>query len=55
MDPITEKMVMTIVGTAVAGLMTWLGTQIVKYKKLNSEAENRALKTTIDNSLTTAL
>lgn len=55
MDPILEKVIIAVVGVVVPALITWLGTQIVKYKKLNQEAEDRRIKTTIENSLATGL
>lgn len=55
MNPILEKVIIAIVGVAVPALITWLSTQIVKYKKLNQGAEDQRIKTTIENSLITGL
>ena len=55
MDPITEKIVLTIVGIAVSGLATWLGSQIVKYKKLIRQEEDATIKQTIESTLEKSL
>lgn len=55
MDPITEKIVLTIVGILVTSLITWLGAQIVKYKNLVKKEEDETVKNTIVNTLTTSL
>lgn len=55
MDPITEKIVLTIVGILVTSLITWLGAQIVKYKNLVRKEEDETIKNTIVNTLTTSL
>ncbi len=55
MNPIVEKIVLTIVGLLVSGLVTWLGSQIVKYRKLVKKEEDATVKTTIVNTLTTSL
>ena len=55
MDPIIEKVVLTIVGILVSGLVTWLGAQIVKYRKLVKKEEDETVKNTIVNTLTTSL
>ena len=55
MDPVTEKIVLTIVGILVSGLVTWLGAQIVKYRKLVKKEEDETVKNTIVNTLTTSL
>ena len=55
MDPVLEKVVLTIVGILVTSLITWLGAQIVKYKKLVKKEEDETVKSTIVNTLTTAL
>ena len=55
MDPITEKIVLTIVGILVTSLITWLGAQIVKYKNLVKKEEDETIKNTIVNTLTTSL
>ena len=51
MEAILEKIILTIVGIAVSGLITWLGAQIVKYKKLIKQQEDTTIKNTIDSSL----
>ena len=55
MAPVLEKVVLTIVGILVTSLVTWLGAQIVKYKKLVKKEEDETVKSTIVNTLTTAL
>lgn len=55
MDPIIEKVLLTIVGILVSGLITWLGAQIVKYKKLVKKEEDETVKSTIVNTLTNSL
>ena len=55
MDPVLEKALLTIVGILVTSLVTWLGAQIVKYKKLVKKEEDETVKSTIVNALTTAL
>lgn len=55
MGPIVEKVVLTIVGILVSGLVTWLGGQIVKYRKLVKKEEDETVKNTIVNTLTTSL
>ena len=55
MDPVLEKALLTIVGILVTSLVTWLGAQIVKYKKLVKKEEDETIKSTIVNTLTTAL
>ena len=55
MDPVLEKVLLTIVGILVTSLITWLGAQIVKYKKLVKKEEDETVKSTIVNTLTTAL
>ena len=55
MEPIIEKILLTIVGIAVSGLITWLSAQIVKYRKLIKKEEDATIKKTIDNSLETGL
>lgn len=55
MDPVLEKALLTIVGILVTSLITWLGAQIVKYKKLVKKEEDETVKSTIVNTLTTAL
>lgn len=51
MDPVLEKVILTIVGILVSSLLAWLGTQIVKYKKLIKQEEDATIKKTIDGSL----
>ena len=55
MNPILEKIVLTLVGLLVSGLATWLGTQIAKYKKLNKKEEDQIVKNTIVETLSTGL
>ena len=55
MDPVLEKALLTVVGILVTSLSTWLGAQIVKYKKLVKKEEDETVKSTIVNTLTTAL
>ena len=55
MDPVLEKALLTVVGILVTSLVTWLGAQIVKYKKLVKKEEDETVKSTIVNTLTTAL
>ena len=55
MDPVLEKALLTVVGILVTSLCTWLGAQIVKYKKLVKKEEDETVKSTIVNTLTTAL
>lgn len=55
MNPILEKIVLTLVGLLVSGLVTWLGTQIAKYKKLNKKEEDQIVKNTIVETLSTGL
>ena len=55
MDPILEKILLTAVGLLTTSLLTWLGAQIVKYKKLTKKEEDETVKNTIVNTLTTAL
>lgn len=55
MNPIVEKIVLTIVGLLVSGLITWLGTQIAKYKKWAKKEEDETVKKTIVDTLTTNL
>jgi hypothetical protein len=43
------------VGLLTTSLLTWLGAQIVKYKKLIKKEEDETVKNTIVNTLTTAL
>ena len=55
MNPILEKIVLTLVGLLVSGLVTWLGTQIARYKKLNKKEEDQIVKNTIVETLSTGL
>ena len=55
MEDIFLKVITTLVGTLVAGLCTWLGTQIVKYRKLTKQEEYETVKKTIIGVLTTNL
>ena len=55
MDPVLEKALLTVVGIVFTSLSTWLGAQIVKYKKLVKKEEDETVKSTIVNTLTTAL
>lgn len=55
MNPVLEKALLTVVGILVTSLVTWLGAQIVKYKKLVKKEEDETIKSTIVNTLTTAL
>lgn len=55
MEPVLEKALLTVVGILVTSLVTWLGAQIVKYKKLVKKEEDETVKSTIVNTLTTAL
>ncbi len=55
MDPVLEKILLTTVGILVSGLITWLGAQIVKYRKLVKKEEDETIKNTIVNTLTTTL
>lgn len=54
-EAVWEKIVITVVGMLVTALVTWLGTQIAKYKKLNKKEEDAIIKTTIVNTLSEAL
>ena len=51
MDPVLEKVLLTVVGIVVTSLCTWLGAQIVKYKKLVKKEEDETVKSTIVNAL----
>ena len=55
MGPIVEKVVLTIVGILVSGLVTWLGAQIVKYRKLIKGQEDETIKNTIIDTLSSGL
>ena len=55
MNPALEKALLTVAGILVTSLVTWLGAQIVKYKKLVKKEEDETIKSTIVNTLTTAL
>lgn len=55
MDPVVEKIIVTIVGILVSGLITWLGSLIVKYRKMVKKEEDDTVKNTIVNTLTTSL
>lgn len=48
---ILEKVVITLVGLAVPALVTWLTTQVVKYRKLVKKEEDETVKKTIINTL----
>lgn len=52
MDPVLEKVILTIVGIATTSLIGWLTAQIVKYKKLIKKEEDETVKKTITDSLT---
>ena len=54
-EAVWEKIVITVVGMLVTALVTWLGTQIAKYKKLNKKEEDAIIKTTIINTISEAL
>ena len=51
MEEILAKVLVTIAGIATSGLITWLTTQIVKYKKLIKKEEDETIKITIVNTL----
>jgi peptidoglycan hydrolase CwlO-like protein len=55
MDEIIMKIITTVVGIAVTGLIGWLTGQIVKYKKLTKKEEDETIKNTIKNSLSEEL
>ena len=55
MKQILEKIVLTLVGLLVSGLVTWLGAQIAKYKKLNKKEEDQIVKNTIVETLSTGI
>lgn len=55
MDPILEKVILTAVGVLVTALLTWLGSQIVKYRKLIKKEEDETVKNTIINTLEKSL
>ena len=55
MAPVLEKALLTVVGILVTSLVTWLGAQIVKYKKLVKKEEDETVKSTIVTTLTNAL
>lgn len=55
MNPIVEKIVFAAIGVLVPALLTWLGAQIVKYRKLIKKEEDEVVKNTIVNTLTNAL
>ncbi len=55
MDPIVEKIIFTAIGVVVPALLTWLGAQIIKYKKLAKQEEDSVIKNTITNTLTDSL
>ena len=44
MDPVLEKALLTVVGILVTSLVTWLGAQIVKYKKLVKKEEDETVR-----------
>ena len=54
-NPILEKVLITVVGFLATGLLTWLGSQIVKYKKLIKKEEDETVKKTITNALADGL
>ena len=47
MDEILVKAITTVVGIAVTGLVGWLTSQIVKYKKLIKKEEDETVRNTI--------
>ena len=51
MDPILEKVLITLAGIAVTSLCTWLGVKINKYRTLVKKEEDELIKATIENSL----
>lgn len=51
MDPILEKIIMSAIGVIVPALITWLGAQIVKYRKKIKETEDKNIKAAIENAL----
>lgn len=51
MDPIVEKIIMSAIGVVVPALITWLGAQIVKYRKKIKETEDKNIKAAIENAL----
>ena len=51
MDPIVEKILYTAIGVIVPALITWLGSQIIKYRKLIKKEEDETIKKTIVNEL----
>ena len=48
---IFEKVILTLVGLAVPALITWLTTQVVKYRKLVKKEEDETVKKTIIKTL----
>lgn len=55
MEDILGKVVLTIVGLIVTALGTWFGKEIVKYKNLNKQEEDKIVKNTIQEVLKTEL
>lgn len=55
MNPILEKVLIAVIGVVVPALITWLGAQIVKYKKLVKKEEDEIVKKTIETSISTSL
>ena len=49
------KVLVTIITFLATSLLAWLGTQIVKYRKLAKGAENETIKNTIVDTLSTGL
>lgn len=55
MNPIVEKIIITVIGILITSLAGWLSAQIVKYKKLIKKEEDETVKNTIVSTLTTSL
>ena len=47
MNPILEKIIFTVIGVVIPALIGWLGSQIVKYKKMIKGVEDNNLKKVI--------
>jgi hypothetical protein len=54
-NPIVEKIIITVIGILITSLAGWLSAQIVKYKKLIKKEEDETVKNTIVSTLTTSL
>lgn len=50
-----EKILISVIGFLITGLITWLGAQIVKYRKLIKSQEDTTIKNTIVETLSSNL